>query len=66
MQIFDFFNLLTSNLKTPNILPLRLFTLDDVTSFVVAYRQKMALTLEDVVGGTPAPSLAKKSNCNCT
>jgi hypothetical protein len=35
-------------------------------SFVVAYRQKMAQTVEDIILGKPTPTAAQKSTVSVT
>lgn len=61
MQIFDFFNNMTEKHKATNIIPYKLFSDKDNQAFVVAYRQKILQTLEDVLSAKPTPTESKKS-----
>jgi|JI10StandDraft_1071094.scaffolds.fasta_scaffold2327389_1 hypothetical protein len=52
---------MTEKYKATNIAPLRLFSDKDNQAFVVAYRQKIAQTLEDILCAKPSTTEAKKS-----
>ena len=52
---------MTEKYKATNIEPLRLFIDKENQAFVVAYRQKIAQTLEDILCAKPSTTEAKKS-----
>lgn len=59
--MFEIFSQTCEKYKAMNISPLKLLPDKDNHSFVIAYRQKMAQTLEDLLAAKPSPLDEKKS-----